>query len=199
MTLEEKKILRASEHILFALDVCAFKMNVRHEFLPGKLREIQSFIGKYKTMSLLNGLGVSGPISVDHTPMGKPFVKNSEYQISIAHSRNMVVVAASHCPVGVDIEHRKNEEERLKLLTPHERAVAQEKNLNFTVLWTFKEAMFKATGGKYGSVFRSEIVGLEKGNIIATFSYGGIMVTRFFKYFTRIRKNEVTTVVLLIE
>ncbi|MCD8266207.1 MAG: 4'-phosphopantetheinyl transferase superfamily protein [Prevotellaceae bacterium] len=83
---------------------------------------------------------------------GKPFFPNyPDIHFNLSHCRDAVACALSREPVGVDIEsirtakpalvsHTMNEEEARTILS------APQPNLQFTILWTRKEALLKLRG-----------------------------------------------------
>lgn len=89
------------------------------------------------------------------TPHGKPILRGSGIEFSIAHSGDVVAVAVADAPAGIDVEQHtegkhlvnlpplvfaEREAETLQALAPTVRANAT------TVVWTRKEAVVKATG-----------------------------------------------------
>lgn len=63
-------------------------------------------------------------------------------QISISHSGNVVAIAVSEQPVGVDIEEENIDRfEKLRARIVHKDEVLD--GVNLCVLWTMKEAVFK--------------------------------------------------------
>lgn len=90
----------------------------------------------------------SGDIAYD--PQGKPQLSHSKTHISISHSKDMIALAFSPCPIGVDIEIWNDKAHRLI----HKFLNDNELNLLYTAgadsrealrFWTAKEAAFKAT------------------------------------------------------
>jgi 4'-phosphopantetheinyl transferase len=91
---------------------------------------------------------------------GKPYIPDYEKFISLSHSNNMVAVAVSDFPVGIDIE-RVNR----KAFTVKEKFISDSDMLQYegddeihfyTKLWTVKEAVYKAYGEK-GLKFKEQI------------------------------------------
>ncbi|MCD7721474.1 MAG: 4'-phosphopantetheinyl transferase superfamily protein [Prevotellaceae bacterium] len=83
---------------------------------------------------------------------GKPFFLNyPDIHFNLSHCRNAVACALSREPIGVDIEsirtakpaivrHTMSDEEARTILS------AADPNLQFTILWTRKEALLKLRG-----------------------------------------------------
>ena len=69
----------------------AFKGHRRVEWLAGRW-----------LLHLMSGRAIRGACLKDE--FGKPYLENSQYQISISHSREMASVIAAPKPVGIDIQ-----------------------------------------------------------------------------------------------
>ncbi len=115
---------------------------------------------------------------------GKPHLENSNFQISISHSRKIAAAIAAPSKVGVDIQQFVSKIDRLthKFLSKKE---TQNLDLNFRlwhlhVYWGAKEALYKAYGRrqldfckhiliqpfkfqKQGGIFTGRI---QKGNLV---------------------------------
>ncbi|MBE6729157.1 MAG: 4'-phosphopantetheinyl transferase superfamily protein [Ruminococcaceae bacterium] len=93
---------------------------------------------------LLKEFNINSPIETDEN--GVPFVKDDIF-ISISHSKEKVVCAASLSPIGIDIEKIRPVKENLInfVCTPEEKAFVLEndKGNRFFMVWTAKEAAFK--------------------------------------------------------
>lgn len=80
---------------------------------------------------------------------GKPYLKNSELQFSLSHTRGAVVAAfGEDGEIGVDIEHRGrrvNERMYKRVLCEEERAKAASDE-DFIRFWVKKEAFLKRLG-----------------------------------------------------
>jgi phosphopantetheinyl transferase (holo-ACP synthase) len=83
---------------------------------------------------------------------GKPYLKDSEYNISMSHSRNMCGVIASKKHIGLDIQILVSKIERIhqKFMSTHEQ-----ENLGYInrvekihIYWGAKESLFKIYGKK---------------------------------------------------
>ncbi len=92
---------------------------------------------------------------------GKPYLPNHpDIHFNLSHCRNAVACALSSEPVGIDIEsirtakealvrHTMNDEEARTILS------APQPNLQFTILWTRKEALLKLRGTGIATDLRS--------------------------------------------
>lgn len=83
-----------------------------------------------------------------YTPVGKPFLEDNSFQISISHSKNFVaVIIDKEKPVGIDIEYTS---ERIKQIRSKFMHPIEENNLDkaletehLLVHWSAKETLFK--------------------------------------------------------
>lgn len=91
---------------------------------------------------------------------GKPYLQDSDYHISMSHSRDLVSVIASPDPVGVDIQVMVSKIRRIahKYLTDQElQRIDSDHEMDVLhVLWGAKECLYKAYG-KRGLDFRQHI------------------------------------------
>ncbi len=77
---------------------------------------------------------------------GKPYLKNNELYFNISHSKEYIVIAVSDKEIGVDIEHLTfNEKTADRICTKEERKKVKT-DLDFTKIWTKKEAYIKKIG-----------------------------------------------------
>lgn len=90
----------------------------------------------------------SGHVDIKYTPTGKPYFENSDTNLSISHSKDMALVVFSKKKVGADIEHISKINSRLanKYFTTNEKMYIGNEPEKFTLVWTLKEAVLKATG-----------------------------------------------------
>lgn len=81
---------------------------------------------------------------------GKPHLENSDFHISISHSRDLVSVIASKLLVGVDIQYFVTKIHRIahKFVNKGELAnIPEEKTLEaLHIIWGAKESLYKAYG-----------------------------------------------------
>lgn len=97
-------------------------------------------------MSLTNA---STPLIFTYNEHGKPFAPSIYF--SISHCKNGIAVATSEQPIGIDIESISNHDEGLIKTTMNDCEAAKIHNadnpaLEFTKLWTQKEAVLKLRG-----------------------------------------------------
>lgn len=85
------------------------------------------------------------------TEKGKPYLKNLPFHISISHSSDLVAVAVSRFPVGIDVEKIKDRDLKLcrKVCTEKDNEIIKNSHNpieDFYKIWTAKEAYFKKEG-----------------------------------------------------
>lgn len=101
---------------------------------------------------------------IKHDANNAPYIENSNLHISISHTNNLVAVAISNNPIGIDIEDRERKQLQLshKFTTEQEKKwidsckTIEEKQLTAEVIWSAKEAIYKLANIK-GLLFESEI------------------------------------------
>lgn len=82
---------------------------------------------------------------------GKPQLKDSPLQISFSHSEDLVSVAISDKPIGIDIQIRVDKIQRIryKFINSEEDKYVDEDEIDrLHVIWGAKESAFKAYGRK---------------------------------------------------
>jgi phosphopantetheinyl transferase len=88
---------------------------------------------------------MEGRFSIGHKGTGKPFIEESDFRISISHSKNFVsMIISKNKEVGVDVEHisERPRKVRKKFMTANElKWCADDEGM--TILWSAKEAIFK--------------------------------------------------------
>lgn len=81
---------------------------------------------------------------------GKPYLVNQHMHFNISHSKNIVAVAISDTPIGIDIENIKIRTFELdiakKYFCPNEYDAIINKQHSFTSIWTKKESYIKFMG-----------------------------------------------------
>lgn len=127
---------------------------------------------------------------VEYTKTGQPFVRQSEQNISISHTRGFAAVTISPtATAGIDIEYPSERISRLasRFIHPNEEMFITESNsaIYHALIWCAKETLFKMASMP-GIVFKEDIV-------VSSFLAGseGTFVTKLF------RKNEVKAFQLL--
>lgn len=120
-------------------------------------RRLEWLAGRW-AMHVLSGREKRGACLKDE--FGKPFLENSEYDISISHSRDYVAVMAGPKSVGVDIQKMVAKITRLapKFLRAVEMGNLSDKAFEeMHVYWGAKECLYKAYGRRQLD-FREHIV-----------------------------------------
>ncbi|MDG1205690.1 MAG: 4'-phosphopantetheinyl transferase superfamily protein [Pseudomonadales bacterium] len=95
---------------------------------------------------------------------GKPFLQNHLRHFSLTHTDELIALAVSTRPVGIDIEHSERKfNPRLAKRYFHQQensilSADDNFNLTFASLWTLKEAYAKATGaGIFASISKLQV------------------------------------------
>lgn len=91
------------------------------------------------------------PMDIAYHPSGKPFLKGSETNISISHTKGYAAILLSENPfTGVDIEHISNKvlKVKRKFISPEEEKNLPKEGeaevLALLLHWSAKESLFKA-------------------------------------------------------
>lgn len=107
--------------------------------------------------ALLSMFTIATPkrLSIQRGPAGKPYLEGVQLHFNISHSENLLAIALSNVPVGVDVERIDPSREVLEIA----RSVFYEDELGwlesmsftcrarkFTELWSLKEAHLKRLG-----------------------------------------------------
>lgn len=91
-------------------------------------------------------------VEFTHGAHGKPYIKNSDLQFSLSHTKNAICLAFADNPeygeIGVDIERRDRaiKPENYKRVLCDEELAAVENGENFIRFWVQKEAFLKRLG-----------------------------------------------------
>lgn len=113
----------------------------------GGHRRLEWLAGRW-AMHVLSGRAQRGACLKDE--FGKPYLENSEYDISISHSREYIAVMAGPKNVGVDIQKMVGKITRLapKFLRPLEMENLNEETAfqEMHIYWGAKECLYKAYG-----------------------------------------------------
>ncbi len=137
-------------------DIEFFESNL--DLYEEELDEIEPLTSKKKfewlcsryLLHILSGRKLRGPCIKDQ--YGKPYLKDSEYYISISHSFNMCAVIASKNSIGVDIQKLVTKIERIKdkfIRSDENTAQQSEHHLEkLHIYWGAKESIYKAYGKK---------------------------------------------------
>ena len=135
-------------------------------------------------------LGVDGLI--DYLDSGKPVLKNSNYKISISHTKGYVAVVFSYSEfAGVDIEYPSERVARVyqRFVSPQEELfIPDDKRIEYlTMMWCLKESMYKMYDRK-NSIFKINFVCHQfqlkkKGKMSASFKFEDYR-TMEFEYMT---------------
>lgn len=89
---------------------------------------------------------------------GKPYITGSKYHFNISHSGEIVMLAVSDKPIGIDVERieQRDYEKFCKRFFSEEEQKRVNSLLSFYVLWTKKESFVKYLGGRLSDVCETE-------------------------------------------
>jgi 4'-phosphopantetheinyl transferase len=96
-------------------------------------------------------------LTFDHNPYGKPFLRQSDIQFNLSHSKQWAVLAVGlNCDLGIDVESTSDRRSILSIAQNYfhpneiahlEKITDEEKQQNyFFQLWTLKESFVKGLG-----------------------------------------------------
>jgi len=105
--------------------------------------------------------------SIDKDEHGKPFLANSDWQMSISHTRDFVgVVLRKYKPLGIDIEKPQPKMVKIlnRLCTSAELELIGDKIDQASIIWSAKEAMYKLYG-KRKVDFKENLLIEKKGDV----------------------------------
>ncbi len=126
------------------------------ELFKSEQRQRQWLAYRCALMELTDGIHYP----VIYNSVGKPFIENSDFHISVSHSGNFAMAIKSNKRCGVDIEHKSDKAHRVraKFMSPLEMAFADtvDSELISRFTWSAKEAMYKAMGVE-GVIFAEEM------------------------------------------
>lgn len=110
-------------------------------------RKLEWLAGRY-LLHYMSGRAIRGACIKDE--FGKPFLKDSQFQISISHSRELASVIAAPFSVGIDIQKLVGKIERIahKFMRENEMESLEARTRleHLHVYWGAKEALYKAYG-----------------------------------------------------
>ncbi|MEE9439931.1 MAG: 4'-phosphopantetheinyl transferase superfamily protein [Saprospiraceae bacterium] len=109
-------------------------------------------------LHIMSGRSIRGEFVKDNH--GKPHLIDSQYHVSISHSRDKVAVIASPSIVGIDIQYFVNKIGRIqhKFVSEYEaKMIAADQEIEYLhIIWGAKEALYKCYG-KRGLDFKKHI------------------------------------------
>ncbi len=92
---------------------------------------------------------------IKYTANGKPYVEAPGVYFSISHSKDIIAVAFSKNPIGIDVEHVKNISQLVKdrVCVGCEKKFVKKNGVEgFMVVWTLKEALIKSNGMRLSDI-----------------------------------------------
>ncbi len=128
-------------------------------------------------------------INIHYQHSGKPFIVNSEINISISHTKDLVAIALNEKhPIGIDIEQFGNKIEKIanRFLSSQElQLINNEDSVKFkTLFWSAKESIYKnleITGISFKEGIK--IKKIDKQKLIAIVNEKEIVVNYVFMNF----------------
>ncbi len=137
------------------------------------IRKQQLLAARY----LLQELTTQPSLIIAYTTHGKPFIKDSEYHISISHTKQFIaLILSKEKKVGIDIEILDKRILRIenKFLRPDEKSFINQNHYleQLYIIWSTKEVLFKIHE-KGGIIFKENLrihpfPYLSKGTLQAT-------------------------------
>ena len=115
-----------------------------------------------------------------YTDKGKPFLKDyPDIHFSLSHCRIAAVCALSQVPVGIDVEYIRPLREAVMRYTMNDAEVEQilsspQPSIEFTRLWTQKEAVLKLRGTGINGTIKDALQGAERLQTIVNIEKGSI-------------------------
>ena len=123
-------------------------------------------------------------ITINYSQHNKPYIENfPHYHFNLSHSGNLVVLAESRFPVGIDAELISNPREKVakKYFTESENGFLSEskdKNTAFFRIWTSKESYVKMLGTGLSKSLKSfDIFSQQIKDYFYSFEFSGYEVT----------------------
>ncbi|MEM9549065.1 MAG: 4'-phosphopantetheinyl transferase superfamily protein [Bacteroidota bacterium] len=112
------------------------------------IRKLKEWLSSRYLLHLMSGRTQRGEFTKDIH--GKPHLEDSEFHISISHSKDLVAVIASMLLVGIDIQYFVAKIHRIKHKFVNEvelENIPKEKTLEaLHIIWGAKESLYKAYG-----------------------------------------------------
>jgi 4'-phosphopantetheinyl transferase len=108
---------------------------------------------------------------IEYLSSGKPFLINSQKQISISHSKNFIAFASADHPIGIDIEECNDRILKIKdrFLNESEKKIFNQSSISeLTIAWCVKEALFKLNAN-HGIDFKNDLI-IEEWDKVARIS-----------------------------
>ena len=115
-------------------------------------------------------------------PDGCPIPENGIFW-SLSHKPAYVAGVVANGPVGIDVEPVRPVERKLlhRVADEMERSLSLESDLFFFRLWTAKEAVVKAAGGRYPDIFRCRVIEIpDERNLIVRFGNKRWAIGQFY-------------------
>ncbi len=130
----------------------------RLELFPSEVKQLSAIKGRLRLewlasrwlLHLMSGRNLRGACLKDE--YGKPYLTDSNFEISISHSWDIVAIMAAPYTIGIDIQREVSKIIRIehKFMRPVEKEslVEATKIPHLHIYWAAKEALYKAYGRK---------------------------------------------------
>lgn len=137
---------------------------------------------------------------IAHDRLERILQKNRSATSSISHSGDFVFVAMStRGKIGIDVEKIKYEKNRTSTLSEEEKLVLLKNGINFTTLWTLKEAIFKSQYPNNKELLGITVLDVLKLKRIVKVRFRDILGKSWENecyYFSKIINNHVFSIVI---
>lgn len=151
-----------------------WKPTHHHHHPLSQIKELESTAARFCLYEILKNASVHNPI-LWQNDRGRPYLKHSDWHISITHSYPFVAaICSKDLSIGIDLERfgRNIQKIGARFLSENEWKRWQNSEINLTKAWTCKEAIYKAMNVP-GLSFQNEIILPEFGQIPAMVSVKG--------------------------
>jgi phosphopantetheinyl transferase len=154
LILKEKKdkfsysVWKTDEDLSFFLNKLSFFPSEKDEMSKFKSQRLLEWISARYLLSLLEKNVSRSCVLKDK--YGKPYLENSNSYISISHSGKYITAIISEFEIGIDIQVITNKISKIKnkFLSKSELLYCNNNIDCLTLMWTAKEAVYKAYGKK---------------------------------------------------
>jgi len=148
------------------MPIIRFKEYLKYRNDSDKIKNVVSYL---LILKYLNDRNISIEPKIAITNLNKPYFANIDLHFNISHSDNMIVVAFSEDPVGVDVELIEDIIIKNSSIFSAQELEKYEEYLNCskfkTKVWTIKESYTKMLGLGLNFAFSNISLDLTKDNI----------------------------------
>jgi len=188
-----KNLPKGGELGVWRIDESEEYFQGRLELFPSEVRQLSKIKGRLRLewlasrwlLHTMSGRELRGACLKDE--YGKPYLTDSDFEISISHSREVVAVMAAPYNIGVDIQKEVQKIERIekKFVRPVEKNSLQAETRipHLHVYWGAKEALYKAYGRKSLGFVRHIHVNPFEYNLAVGYTTAAIHKDEYHGYF----------------